>query len=289
MATRVIQAFEDFRANLEITSLQAATVSIRQRNVRANIGIILSVVDDFLTGSYMRATMIGPLSEADIDVFIVLDSSLLDRGQNGAANVLAKVKRVIDGAYSEATESSRNGQAITIKFSDFKVDVVPSFGRQGGGYLIPDPVNNNWIQTNPKTHVQLWSESNKFHDGRLVPFIKMIKAWNRSHSRRFRSFHLETIIRQVFQSRKITTYAEASTYFFENAYRNIAVNDPAGFGGGLAGYMMVNSQRMLEINSSLTTASQKAREAIAFNTDGSNEKAIAKWGIIFGDRFPSYG
>ena len=32
------------------------------------------ILDDFLTGSYARSTMIAPLTEADIDVFVVLDS-----------------------------------------------------------------------------------------------------------------------------------------------------------------------------------------------------------------------
>jgi hypothetical protein len=289
MAKTVIQSFADFKSNLEITTLQASTVSTRQTNVRTNIGRSITVVDDFLTGSYMRNTLIVPLKAADIDVFVILDPSYFDNTVNGAANVLAKVKRVIDNAYSEATESSRDGQAITIKFSDFMVDVVPAFNRANGGYLIPDPTNKTWIQTNPKTHVQLWSESNKFHEGRLVPFIKMIKAWNRAHSSRFRSFHLEAVVRQVFLNRKITSYADASQYFFQQAYNNIYVSDPAGYGGSLSGYLSGNSTAMIAVNTSLTSMAGKASEAIAFNAAGSSEKAIAKWGVIFGDYFPRFG
>ena len=48
--------------------------------------------------------MIAPLKEADVDVFIVLDSSYYDPAPNGPANVLARVKRVIDKSYSESTE-----------------------------------------------------------------------------------------------------------------------------------------------------------------------------------------
>jgi Second Messenger Oligonucleotide or Dinucleotide Synthetase domain len=289
MATTVIQAFEDFRTKLEITSNQTTNVSTRQQNVRKNVGAKLTVLDDFLTGSYMRSTMIAPLKDADVDVFIVLDPSHYDSSPNGPANVLANVKRVIDNAYTEATEASRNGQAITIKFSDFKVDVVPAFNRQGGGYLIPDPVGKRWISTNPKTHVQQWSDSNKFHDYRLVPFIKMVKAWNRAHSRRFRSFHLETMIRQIFESRKIGAYADTAFYFFESAYNNLLVSDPAGLGGALHSYMSQDVNEMIAVRASLTSAATKAREAIAFNKAGDNAKAIGKWGVTFGDYFPAYG
>jgi hypothetical protein len=34
----------------------------------------LEVLDSFLTGSYRRSTMIAPLKEADVDVFVVLDA-----------------------------------------------------------------------------------------------------------------------------------------------------------------------------------------------------------------------
>ena len=217
MAKTVTQAFADFKTNLEITTLQGSTVSTRQGKVRSNVARELTVADDFLTGSYRRSTMIAPLKEADVDVFIVLDSSYYDPAPNGPANVLAKVKRVIDKSYSGSTESSRNGQAITINFSDFKVDVVPGFNRQGGGYLIPDPNEKRWIQTNPKEHVRLWSESNKQRNGLLVPLLKMIKAWNRAHSQLLRSFHLEAMVRQVFASQDITSYPAAAAYFFGNA------------------------------------------------------------------------
>ena len=38
-----------------------------------------NVLDSFLTGSYSRHTMIAPLNEADIDIFIVLDPSYYEK------------------------------------------------------------------------------------------------------------------------------------------------------------------------------------------------------------------
>ncbi|MBA3667719.1 MAG: hypothetical protein H0W65_08350 [Sphingomonas sp.] len=55
-----------------------------------------------------------------------------------------------------------DGHAVTITFTDFKVDVVPGFYRTGGGYLIPDTGGPRWISTDPKRHVEIWSEANKF-------------------------------------------------------------------------------------------------------------------------------
>ena len=73
MATSIDQAFRQFRSNLEITTLQEGTVSVRQTNVRDAVARDFAVLDTFLTGSYRRNTLIAPLSTADIDVFVVLD------------------------------------------------------------------------------------------------------------------------------------------------------------------------------------------------------------------------
>ncbi len=75
MATTVLQSFVELKENLEISGLQTSTISTRQTNVRSVIENDLKVLDSFLTGSYSRSTMIAPLKEADVDIFIVLDSS----------------------------------------------------------------------------------------------------------------------------------------------------------------------------------------------------------------------
>jgi hypothetical protein len=75
MPTTIPAGFLKLRENLEITGLQSTDVSTRQQGVRAVVGNEMIVQSSFLGGSYQRSTMIAPLSDADIDIFIVLDSS----------------------------------------------------------------------------------------------------------------------------------------------------------------------------------------------------------------------
>ena len=145
MATTIRQAFADLKANLEITGLQKSTVSTRQMNVRGVVEADLTVLDSFLTGSYARSTMIAPLKEADVDIFVVLDPKYYTHynGQNGGqGGLLDLVKRTLRKTYTRTPDISRNGQAVTIQFEDFVVDVVPGFLRQGGGYLIPNSITS---------------------------------------------------------------------------------------------------------------------------------------------------
>src|SRR5579862_5087775 len=100
MATTITQSFQELRQNLQITGLQQASVSSRQENVRKALEVGLTLTDpySFLTGSYNRNTMIAPLKEADIDVFIVLDPTYYHHynNQNGRqAGLLDFVKRTL--------------------------------------------------------------------------------------------------------------------------------------------------------------------------------------------------
>ena len=139
--------------------------------------------------------MIAPLKDEDVDVFFVMDVKYYynyNDGQNGGqAGLLDLVKRTLRKTYTRTPDISRNGQAVSIRFDDFVVDVVPSFNRQGGGYLIPNSVTQSWISTDPKKHVELMRDSNLAHNGDLVPLVRMIKGWNKCISDHFRAFHLE--------------------------------------------------------------------------------------------------
>ncbi len=156
------------------------------------------VLDSFLTGSYSRHTLIAPLSEADIDIFIILHPSYFKK--DGQANLLEKLRQLLLKNYTETMKISRNGQAVTITFSDFFVDVVPAFNRKGDGFLIPNSINKVWINTNPKTHVDIMSQENDKHNGDLVPIVKMIKGWNKNINNAFVSFYLELLAIKIFKN-----------------------------------------------------------------------------------------
>ena len=151
MLTRA-QAFETLRSNLELTGLQERTVAERQSRLRAVVHGGLDVVGDCLIGSYRRKTLIGPLSRADVDMMMVLDRTYRDRGPAG---VLTLVRDVLAKEYPR-TRISRNGQAATVCFSDFAIDVVPGFrfpwwDPREGGHMC-DTGAESWVSTDPRAH-----------------------------------------------------------------------------------------------------------------------------------------
>ncbi len=284
MARTIGEGFRKLRENLEITGLQEATVSTRQKNVRAALEGDFVVKDSFLTGSYRRNTMIAPLSTADVDIFIVLAPKYYS--PNGQAALLESVKAALRKTYSKTPEIRPDGQAVTIVFTDFKVDVVPAFVRNGGGYLIPNVSLGRWIGTDPKMHVELWTASNKWHNGDLVPLIKMLKGWNKSRAV-FKSFHLEALTRHVLTNVTISNFPSGLRYVFDKARDLIKVKlpDPAGYNDDVGAH--VNTQAVMDgIIEKLTYAYDVAVEAERL---GESAAAFDKWRILLPDYFPAYG
>ena len=294
MATTILSAFQKLKESLEITGLQKSVVSTRQNNIRDVVEKDLAVLDSFLTGSYSRSTMIAPLKEADIDIFIVLDSKYFyhyDNGQNGGqAGLLDLLKRTLRKTYTRTPDISRNGQAVTIRFEDFMVDVVPGFNRKGGGYWIPNSITQSWISTDPKKHVEIFSEANSVHKGNLIPLIKMIKGWDRNSGKYFRSFHLEVMALQILHGVTISDFPSGVRFFFDKArfYVTKQNPDPAGYGGDVGNY--INTQEKIqEASSKFQLAYERAIKAEEYASRGYIKDAIEMWIKIFGDYFPAYG
>ncbi len=289
MATTIKDAFNTFKSRLEITGLQAQTISVRQQNVRRAVAAELTVLDDFLTGSYCRSTLIAPMAQADIDIFIVLAAQYYE--PQGQAALLDRVKRALQRQYQQySPHVSRDGQAVTITFHDFKVDVVPAFYRQGGGYLIPSTKGGKWIATDPRVHERLSAEHNKAHNDDLVPLVKMLKRWNREIGGYFRSFHLEVLAWDILTNVTITNFSSGARYFFDKGRMKIAQTnlDPAGYGGDV-GYYIRGQVMIDEAISRFTTAYNRALKAEEYETKGWLADAISEWRKIFGDSFPAYG
>lgn len=295
MVTSITQAFSTLKSNLEITDLQQSTVSDRQNNVRDVLKKNLDINDTFLTGSYSRNTLIAPLSEADVDIFVVLNSKYFHHynGTNGGqAGLLDLIKRTLKVTFTRTPDISRNGQAVTIRFQDFMVDVVPAFYREGGGYLIPNSINQSWISTDPKKHVEIITHQNKLHNGQFIPLVKMIKGWNKSSNDSFfQSFHLEVLAMMIFQNVTISDFPSGMRFFFGKALDLIETTtpDPAGYGGNI-GYYLDTDRKRNEASSKLLLAYERSLQAESCVYQQNNTfNAFQYWKKIFGDYFPSCG
>ncbi len=285
MPKAIKAGFDELQARLTISDLQTSTISTRQSNVRDAVRSEFKTLDDFLTGSYARSTMIAPLADADIDIFFVLDPAYYKK--YSATALLDRTRTVLLRTYTKTPAISRSGQAVTITFSDFKVDVVMGYYRAEGGYLIANSITDQYLATDPKKHVELWSASNKEHSGMLVPLLKMLKGWNRKNGELLRSFHLETMCRAAYKGGTIGNYPGAVKEFFRVASAFLSVVDPAGYGGDVGAYLSKSDRE--GVVSRFETALKRTTDALDYDSGGKVEAAYERWRLVFGDYFPAYG
>ena len=287
MASTIAASFQKLKENVEITSLQKETVSTRQQNVRDALKDDFTILDSFLTGSYARSTLISPLNEADIDIFVVLHPSFYNEKHPGV--LLDQVRTALLKTYPTTPKISRNGQAVTITFTDFAVDVVPAFNRNGGGYLIPDTTNVRYISTNPKEHVEIMSSQNQLHNSDLVPLVKMIKAWNKNRNQPFVSFYLELLAIQILKGIRIDNYPSGMRYFFDKGREAVKykIKDPVTYGGDING--LLNITTVADAVTIFEDAYKTAKKAEDFAINYYVRTAVDDWKKIFGNYFPAFG
>ena len=292
----VIMAFEAFRCNLELTGMQETLVATRQTRVRAAIEQGLAVNESFLTGSYRRHTLIAPMHTADIDIVVVLDRRY---HRHGPRAVLGLVKDTLRETY-QTSKISRNGQAVTITFADFTVDVVPAFSLPwpfNHGWDICDSGSNTWIRTNPKRHIEISSKVNKRTGGLLVPTVKMLKAWNRTVGYPLRNFHLEVLVWKILDPGGAAVWwgpgiglgddPDNVSRFFADAPTRLRrkLPDPARDTGDIGAYL--SDQGRDEAISKLGTAAARCARAERLRMDGDESGANSIYRKVFGDAFPS--
>ena len=165
MATTVMGAFTTFKAQLEATPLQEVKLSERHKRVLDFVSAKFTLVNNFLIGSYARDTACRPIK--DVDLMIVLSWSKYGDyygRQVGPYVLLSAIKQPLVAAYQN-TIIRVDGQAVSLKFSDCTIDVVPALAMNDinvdtGDWYIPDSPGSTWIQTNPKRHAAIMTDAN---------------------------------------------------------------------------------------------------------------------------------
>lgn len=295
MATTVKEAFKEFAGNLNITDRQETAVANCKANIISKIKAKLKLHNEEarVIGSWDRDTLIRYLSEGDVDVMVVLhygDNKGWDT-LDGTRQVLQKFKSILDEAYPK-TPCGIYRNCVTMKLSEFRLDVVPAFSLQAGGYTIPDTHRKEWIPTDPITFADQMTRINKNMDGCFKPLMKMVKAWNRDNGKPLRGFHLECIFYERYKDyTQAYTYSSMVCRFFEAlpGYLSRACYDPIT--GDRVDAYLGGSEPGSDRQKVIATAKKAVSLAIeALNDEDKYPSvAIGEWKELLGEFFPAYG
>lgn len=296
MAYTIKESFRIFKENLEITDRQLTIVSNCKTNVVKTLqdsSISLHEKKSLVIGSYDRYTLIKPLSSGDVDLLIILhygNNKEYDNAE-GTIKMLDRFKYALEQKY-KTTEMRRDRNCITMKLSEFSLDIVPAFSNKDGYFTIPDSIDKVWLKTNPIKFAELLTSVNSSMDGTFKPLIKMVKAWNISQGKPLRGYHIECLMYHRYKS-----YIQSYTYdsmireFFNSLsfYLNSYTLDPV-MGGYVDSYLgSFNDQKRINVIERARIAYERSKLAVEYAEKENIEDSIRLWRQIFGDYFPAFG
>ena len=288
MATTA-QTFSDFLDAITATEYQkTTTIPARKRTVDQKLaekfppGSAMPYSKSILMGSAAKSTIIRPFDDVDV---LAIFSNINGAWKTYAQDSKSFIYRIRE-AYSGVSiqQVGTRGQAVRVFYAaGGHVDVAPVFDAGNDIYFLPSG-SGDWIRTAPTVGNQWFLERNATLGYHAAPLVRLLKAWNRTHSKRFRSFHLETVAATMFSSIG-SNYRGALHMFFLSAARHLDVNDPAGQSGNLSSYLTAAGRQNLI--QGLASAADRAGRAIEAEKVGDHAEAKRLWAIVLGQDFPT--
>jgi hypothetical protein len=280
-------AWAGLRSKLEISPTEQAQAIRRHKQIREHVETSIDLRTHFLTGSYVRHTKTKKLK--DVDIFCVVDADGKDVAlrKDTPYAALGHLQKVLASKWPGASVGRRS---CSIDFgADEEVtsfDVVLAFDRDGGGFELPDTTVGEWVASDPTVHAQQATAKNAACDGKWIPFVKMVKGWNREWEKPVRpSFLLEVmaldLVREPFGA-----WGDELVTFFANAADRVSDSwpDPAGLGPDVNSSM--NPPEAAVAASRLREAQSVAETAADFADTGKEKAAVDEYKKLFGWRMP---
>lgn len=285
------QAFDQFLEDISITEYQR-TVMVPAR--RATVIKYLTdafpstsnmpFVEAHLMGSASKGTIVRPIDDVDVLAkFSNINRIWESKYANDSQAFLYRIRDAYDGAAT--SQVGARGQAIRVFFqAGGHVDVAPVFTLAGDGesFYLPDG-SGGWLLTSPFVANTWFANRNASFSYNLAPLVRLLKKWNGAHSKRLKSFHLETMTASMFTSIS-TNHRSNLSEFFQAAQYWLDVSDPGGHSGVLSGNLSWSARD--DVKRSFDNAADRASRAIASENAGDHSESKRLWAIVLGSSFP---
>lgn len=274
MPLTVAQAFSRFLGEITATKHQAPVlIPARIKSVNEDLGSAfpttsdLPFTDTILMGSASRATVIRPIDDVDVLAIFSNENDAWSRYKNDSQSFIYRIRNAYDGY--KVQQVGTRGQAVRVFCeSGGHVYGAPVFSTGNNVYQLPNGTGG-WLSTSPTLANSWFSTRDRELGNNLAPLVRLLKRWNRAHSKRLRSFHVKTVVGSAFDSLN-GNYRDALQKFFEWAPCNLGVSDPGGHGGRLDSYLTLVDA--LLVSQALSSAAERAKLANEAEARGNHEE-----------------
>lgn len=308
--TTVHDAFRILLHRIELNPTRVALASQRYNAIKDVIEREIEGATVRQIGSFQRHTKIRPLDLSDVldvDALVVLGEMRKYAPQVkelGPGDCLKKVMRALrrDETY-RIMEPENDSPVITLEYADgLKIEVAVGWSELTGRYLrasgpacyiVPSGEETGWIPADYDYDAGLISAANQSDAvrGALVPTIKLVKRWLRTHNVPLKSFHIEILCCLVLQPRLLDWHERDLSWGIPQAFAATLINAHEFLSAPIA---LPNSYsppvdsglkvgELQKIGKYLRKAGDNAWKLCQVDD---NEGVIELWRDFFGDPFP---
>ncbi len=288
----VIARFQAFHADLlvgdaEINDAVGKAHRIGEKLQEAYWGPTDPPIPMMIVGSWGKNTQVRPSN--DIDMMVRLPDVDFYRFDAYASlkqsALLQEVKNVLSERWSQ-TDMRGDGQVVAVKFNSIMVEVVPVFLPQGGGYFMPDTRDGgSWKYVDPQAQIDRVEVIDALANRNVRPITRMMKLWIREKNIPLKSFVLELLVADFFETYWLN---HRSWFYFDFFIRDFLVYLLGRRNGyvsipGTGEYMTLGESWV----SRAETALAVARTACDYEYHDMIIHAGEEWQKMFGTRIPA--
>jgi hypothetical protein len=305
-AASVDEAFKELLRRIELNPARVALASQRYNAVKNTIESALPAKTLRQIGSFQRKTKIRPIDlgdQLDIDVVVSFGpffqySSSATEGTT-PTKALEIVRQAVRWNQTYRVMPQRpDHPSLRLEYADqMAIELVPAFedrtgqhshGMGGPNCYIVGGTPYSWIPADYDYDAKMIGDFNALSDERLIPSIKMVKAYFRNATVPLKSFHTEVLVANVvpniISEWKVKGYRFGYHHLLAAILGMISstISRPAALPGSFS--PAIDSGLPYTTRASLGTV-LKARADAAWRLCSTN--AVYGWREFFGEPFPS--
>ena len=280
----ISQHFTDLLSKLTPSSAESASYVLHRTAIEAKLKSSFDVSITFETGSFRSGT--GVRYHTDLDI---LASIPIAYQRDNSYNMLLAIKSALQARFGESSVYIRTPSVVCFFSNNRVVEVTPGYYQYQAGdgslvYKIPD-FGGGWQIAAPAAHVAYVNNINNKLDKKVKHVIRLIKAIKYAQDIPVSSFYLEMRVAKYCGEQDTILYDLDVLYALNRLVNDglAMMQDPVG----IAGYIAPTSTEAQRVDalSKLTTARNRANNAVEAEKAGKHTEALGWWGKVFDRSF----
>lgn len=252
-----------------------------------------------LSGSYGRQTAIELIPDVDVLLFVPEDQE--QRTPNAVLRELHGVLNDYPNAGTVDLRGQRRSIRLELPDDELCLDIVPAISKDGLDHalVVPDRPQEEWIASHPLGYAERLTDVNQGNGGKLVPLIKLIKAWRDEQMllRKPKSYVIEVILLYAVEDGHLVLCERSWAQNVHDAFAYIAdkyadlmdngsqaprIPDPQ-----ISNTYITKGWAREHFETFMRRIREGRRAAERALTANDEEGAASEWTKVFGSRWPS--